>query len=55
MPASAGAAVFKPGTNLQISRVRAPYLLKVVSVRRTQESGSIEMRQRRLRTMAPRR
>ncbi len=55
MPASAGAAVFSPGTNLQMSRVRAPHFSKRVSVRRTQESGSSAMRQSRLRTTAPRR
>ena len=54
MPASVGAAVFSPGTNLQMSSVRAPYLVKVASVRRTQESGSSAIRHSKFRTTPPR-
>ena len=50
---SAGAAVFKPGTNLQISRVRKPNFVNVDSARRTQESGSSAILQSQFRTMAP--
>ena len=45
LPASGGAIVFKPGTNFDTNKVRNPYRAKEFSVRRTQESGSNEIRQ----------
>src|SRR6516165_3191089 len=50
---SAGAAVFKPGTNLQINSVRKPNLVKVDSVRLTQESGSSAILHRKPSTTDP--
>ena len=50
---SAGAAVFKPGTNLHTSNVRNPSRVNVVSVRRTHESGSSAILQSQLSTTAP--
>src|SRR5271166_1135479 len=55
MPDKVGAAVLRPGTNLQISSVRGPNLVNVDSVRRTQESGSSAIRQSRFSTTPPRR
>ncbi len=54
IPASGGAAVLNPGTNLAISSERAPRALKSRWVRRTHESGSSEMRHSQLRTRPPR-
>ena len=53
MPASGGAAVLNPGTNLAISNDWAPWTLKVCWVRRTQESGSREMRHSQPSTRPP--
>ena len=53
MPASGGAAVLNPGTNLATSRERAPQASNARVVRRTHESGSSEMRHSQPRTRAP--
>ena len=45
--------MLKPGTNLAISSARAPWTVKAVCVRRTQESGSSEMRHSQPSTRAP--
>src|SRR6266478_716301 len=53
MPARGAATVPKPGTNLASKRERAPCFEKIPSVRRTQESGSIEILQRSWRMRMP--
>ena len=54
-PASAGASVLNPGMNLAKTRDRTPWRVKKFSVRRTQESGSSEIRHKRFNTRLPRR
>src|SRR6266446_5597455 len=53
MPARGGATVLRPGRNLANRSERAPCLEKTPSVRRTQESGSMEILQRSWRTLIP--
>ena len=54
MPASGVDTALRPGKNLVTRRERAPYREKLSSVRRTQESGSREMRQSWDNTLPPR-
>jgi hypothetical protein len=54
MPASGGATVPSPGTNLAKTKDRAPCFANNPSVRRTQESGSSEILQRSWRILIPR-
>ena len=54
IPASGGATVLMPGRNLAMAIPRRPYRVNTFCVRRTQESGSREMRQRKPRTRLPR-
>src|SRR6266849_1029691 len=53
-PASGAATTASPGTQGAATRARPPYRVKRSSVRRTQESGSMEMRQMRRSTAPPR-
>src|SRR5580693_4838176 len=52
-PASGGATVLRPGRNLAKISERAPCFENTPSVRRTQESGSMEILQRNWRTLMP--
>jgi len=52
-PASAGASVLNPGMNLAKTRDRTPCRVKKFSVRRTQESGSTEIRHKRFNARLP--
>ena len=54
MPASGGATTARPGTQGAATRARPPWRVKRSSVRRTQESGSMEIRQIRRSTAPPR-
>ena len=47
--------VLSPGTNFAKSKVLEPYRTNTSSVRRTHESGSIEIRHSRFKTPRPRR
>src|SRR5438094_4874500 len=53
LPASGGTKVLKPGMNFAATTPRIPYRVKRSCVRRTHESGSSEMRQRRFNTRLP--
>src|SRR5207237_8437942 len=53
LPASGGAKVLRPGMNFAATTPRIPYRVKTSCVRRTHESGSSEIRQRRSRTRRP--
>jgi hypothetical protein len=53
IPASGGAAVLSPGTNFASTTVNAPRRTNVLSVLRTQLSGSSETRHRKPRTFPP--
>src|SRR5437868_12435227 len=54
MPASGGATVPSPGTNLARISERAPCFEKIPSVRRTHESGSSEILHNNCNTLIPR-
>src|SRR5512143_1172406 len=54
VPASGVDTALSPGTNFVTRSALAPYRAKIFSVRRTQESGSREMRQSKDNTLLPR-
>ncbi len=53
IPDRGAAMAFNPGMNFATSRTRRPFCPKLTCVRRTQESGSSEIRQRNCRTRTP--